>query len=168
MTLSITGGESDKSGFCVFAGGYATGDATGTVYTVDSVTVDIEGGVWTNYTTDHDGAYTWVDWVEAHGGRGIFGGIMTSGVEAQVLGDVNITISGDETTMGNVYGGGWAQKGGTSIVGDVNINIEGGTVTNVFGGGSTSSTAPGGSTVAENVTITIKGSVLPRRSGLPR
>ena len=64
---------------CLFAGGYATGTATGTVYTVDSVTATVEGG----------------DWGSAHGGRGVFGGVMASGVEAQVLGDVTITISGE-------------------------------------------------------------------------
>ncbi len=57
--------------------------------------------------------------------------------------------------MGNVYGGGWAQKNGTSIVGDVSIAISGGTVANVFGGGSHSTS--GGATGAENVTITVSG-----------
>ena len=139
VTLTVTDGEATKSDFCAFAGGYATGDATGTVYTVDSVTAEISGG----------------DWGDAHGGRGIFGGIMASGVEAQVLGNVNITVSGD-ATMGNVYGGGWAQKtNGKSIVGDVNINIEGGTIANVFGGGSHSTS--GGTTTAGAVTITVSG-----------
>ena len=140
VTLTVTGGETTK-GYqaCIFAGGYATGDATGTVYTVDSVTLDISGG----------------DWGMAAGGRGVFGGIMASGVEAQVIGSVNITISGD-ATMGNVYGGGWAQKtNGKSIVGDVNINIAGGTIANVFGGGSHSTT--GGTTETGDVTITVSG-----------
>ncbi len=57
--------------------------------------------------------------------------------------------------MGNVYGGGWAQKGGTSIVGDVNISISGGTIANIFGGGSHSTS--GGTTQAGNVTITVSG-----------
>ena len=139
VTLTVTNGEATKSNFCAFAGGYATGDATGTVYKVDSVTLDISGG----------------DWGDAHGGRGVFGGVMASGVEAQVVGDVNITISGN-ATMGNLYGGGWAQKtNGKSIVGDVNINIAGGTIANVFGGGSHSTT--GGATTAGNVTITVSG-----------
>ena len=140
VTLTVTGGTTTKGAqACIFAGGYATGDATGTVYTVDSVTLDISGG----------------DWGEAAGGRGVFGGIMASGVEAQVLGTVNITISGD-ATMGNVYGGGWAQKtNGKSIVGDVNINIAGGTITNVFGGGSHSTS--GGATETGDVTITVSG-----------
>ena len=141
VILTVTGGEATKSDFCAFAGGYATGTATGTVYTVDSVTAEISGG----------------DWGDAHGGRGIFGGIMASGVEAKVLGKVNLTISGG--TMGNVYGGGWAQKtNGKSIVGDVNISISGGTVKNVFGGGSTSTS--GGSTVAGDVTITVSGGTI--------
>ena len=140
VTLTVTGGLTTKgTQACIFAGGYATGDATGTVYKVDSVTLDISGG----------------DWGEACGGRGVFGGIMASGVEAQVIGAVNITISGD-ATMGNVYGGGWAQKtGAKSIVGNVNISIEGGTITNVFGGGTHSTS--GGSTVAGDVTITVSG-----------
>ena len=140
VTLTITDGETTKgTQACIFAGGYAAGDATGTVYTVDSVTIDISGG----------------DWGTAAGGRGIFGGIMASGVEAQVLGAVNITVSGD-ATMGNVFGGGWAQKtGGKSIVGDVNINIAGGTIANVFGGGSHS--ISGGATEAGDVTITVSG-----------
>ena len=140
VTLTVTGGSTTKgTQACIFAGGYATGDATGTVYTVDSVTLDISGG----------------DWGTAAGGRGVFGGIMASGVEAQVLGTVNITISGD-ATMGNVYGGGWAQKtNGRSVVGDVNISIEGGTITNVFGGGSHSTT--GGTTETGDVTITVSG-----------
>ena len=139
VTLTVTGGSTTKGDeACIFAGGYATGNATGTVYTVDSVTVTISGG----------------SWGEAAGGRGIFGGIMASGVTAQA-GDVNMTISGD-AIMGNVYGGGWAQKtGGKSIVGDVNISIDGGTITNVFGGGSHSTS--GGATETGDITITVSG-----------
>ena len=145
VTLTVAGGDAKKSDFCLFAGGYATGDATGTVYTVESVTLDISDGTWGT----------------AHGGRGIFGGIMASGVAAEVTGDVNITISGG--SMGNVYGGGWAQKGGTSIVGNVNITIAGtAEVANVFGGGSTSTTqaSGNGSTVAGDVTITVSGGTI--------
>ncbi len=139
VMLTVTGGEATKSDFCLFAGGYATGTASGTVYTVDSINATIAGG----------------DWGSAHGGRGIFGGIMASGVEAEVLGDVTITISG-EATMGNVYGGGWAQKtGAKSIVGDVNINVAGGTIANVFGSGSHSTS--GGTTESGDVTITVSG-----------
>ena len=58
--------------------------------------------------------------------------------------------------MGNVYGGGWAQKtNGKSIVGDVNLTISGGTIANVFGGGSHSSS--GGTTETGNITITVAG-----------
>ena len=98
------------------------------------------------------------EWGSAHGGRGIFGGafagdnIGNNGVYAQV-GDVNLTISGG--TMGNVYGGGWAQKNALSAVGNVNITVTGGTIANVFGGGSHSTS--GGTTTAENVTITVSG-----------
>ena len=93
-------------------------------------------------------------WGTAAGGRGVFGGVMASGVEAAVTGAVNITISGG--SMGNVYGGGWAQKtNGKSIVGDVNLTITGGTIANVFGGGSHSTS--GGTTAAGNVTITVSG-----------
>ena len=80
---------------------------------------------------------------------------MASGVRAEAQ-DVSITISGD-AKLGNVFGGGWAQKGGTSVVDDVEINIEGGTVANVFGGGTHSVTAPGGSTVVDDVKITVSG-----------
>ena len=135
-TVSLAGGTAAKSDFCCFAGGYATGNTSVRVYYVDGVTLDVSGGSWGS----------------AHGGRGVYGGIMASGVEAAVS-DVNLTISGGE--MGNVYGGGWAQKGGKSIVGDVTISINGGTVANVFGGGSTSTS--GGTTVAGNVTITVSG-----------
>ena len=139
VTLTVENGSTTKGNqACIFAGGYATGDATGTVYTVDSVTATISGGSWGT----------------AAGGRGVFGGVMASGVTAQA-GDVNLTISGD-ATMGNVYGGGWAQKtNGKSIVGDVNINIAGGTIANVFGGGSHSTS--GGSTEAGDITITVSG-----------
>ena len=132
--------------FCLFGGGYATGHDTAKlapVYTVDSVTLKIAGGTWSD---------------TPHGGRGIFGGAMasdnigTDGVYARV-GNVDMTISGG--TFGNVYGGGWAQKNAKSEVGDVSITISGGTIANVFGGGSTSTS--GGSTVAGDVTITVSG-----------
>ena len=135
-------------GKCVFAGGYATGHDTAKatpVYTVESVKLDVAGG----------------SWGLTHGGRGIFGGAFagdnlgSNGVYAQV-GNVNMTISGG--TMGNVFGGGWAQKGAKSEVGDVNITVKGGTTGNVFGGGSTSTS--GGSTVAGNVTITVSGGTI--------
>ena len=148
VTLTVTGGTSDKgSQTCIFAAGCATGHDTAKtlpVYTVDSVTATIAGG----------------DWGTAAGGRGVFGGAFAgdntasgnAGVWAMV-GDVNLTISGG--TMGNVYGGGWAQKGAKSEVSDVSISISGGTVANVFGGGSHSTT--GGTTVAGNVKINISG-----------
>ena len=139
VTLTITDGSTTKgTQSCIFAGGYATGTAAAaTVYTVDSVTATISGGSWGT----------------AAGGRGIFGGIMASGVTAQA-GDVNLTVSGD-ATMGNIYGGGWAQKNGTSIVGDVDITIAGGTIANVFGGGSHSTS--GGTTETGDVSITVSG-----------
>ena len=142
VTLSIAGGATTKgTQACIFAGGYATGDATGTVYTVESVTLDISGGSWGS----------------ACGGRGVFGGIMASGVTAEA-GDVEITISGG--IMGNVYGGGWAQKtNGKSIVGDVSITITGtAQVANVFGGGTHSTS--GGTTEADDVTITVSGGTI--------
>jgi len=150
VTITLAGGIADNSKFCCFAGGYATGhdDAKlAPVYTVDSVTLAVSGG----------------NWGGAQGGRGIFGGAFASdntangsdGVYAKV-GDVNITISGG--VMGNVYGGGWAQKNAKSEVGDVNITISGGTVTNVFGGGTHSTS--GGTTSAGNVTITVSGGTI--------
>ncbi len=144
VTLTLAGGETTKgTQACVYAGGYATGNATGIVYDVESVTLDVNSG----------------DWGEACGGRGIFGGIFASGVTA-TAGDVDITISVGNgktaPTMGNVYGGGWAQKGGRSIVGNVNITIAGtAEVANVFGGGSHSTS--GGRTIAGDVTILVKG-----------
>ena len=148
ITLTLNQAAMDD-GKCVFAGGYATGHDTAKeapVYTVDSVTVNVNGGTWgTN----------------AHGGRGIFGGAMasdnigTAGVYAMV-GDVNISITGG--TMTNVYGGGWAQKGAFSRVGDVYITITGGTIANVFGGGCHSTS--GGTTQADDVTITVKGGTI--------
>ena len=147
VSLTLTGGTAAKSDICVFAGGYATGHDTAkaaAVYTVAGVTATIAGG----------------EWGGAHGGRGVFGGAMASdntanggdGVWAQV-GDVDLTITGG--TMGNVYGGGWAQKGAKSEVGNVSITIAGGTIANVFGGGSHSTS--GGTTAAGNITITVSG-----------
>ena len=91
-------------------------------------------------------------WGTASNGRGIFGGAFASGVGTEA-GNVNITVSGG--SMGNVYGGGWAQKGGSSTVGDVNITISGGTVANVFGSGSHSTS--GGSTGTGDIAITVSG-----------
>ena len=149
VVLTINNGETTRDDICIFAAGYATGHdeaKTLPVYTVNSVTATIAGG----------------NWGLAHGGRGVFGGAMASditngddGVWAKV-GTVNLTVSGG--TMGNVYGGGWAQKGAKSEVGDVNLTIKGGTIANVFGGGSTSTS--GGSTVAGNVTITVSGGTI--------
>ena len=148
ITLTLNQAAMDD-GKCVFAGGYATGHDTAKlapVYTVESVTVNVNGGDWST---------------AAHGGRGIFGGAFagdnlgTDGVYAKVD-DVDITIAGG--TMTNVYGGGWAQKGAKSEVGNVNITITGGTIANIFGGGSTSTS--GGSTQAGDVTITISGGTI--------
>ena len=136
VTLTVTGGETDKSDFCIFAGGYATGTAAENVYTVDSVSATIAGGSWGTVSN----------------GRGIFGGAFASGVGTEA-GDVNLTISGG--SMGNVYGGGWAQKNGRSTVGDVNLTISGGTIANVFGSGSHSTS--GGSTDTGDITITVSG-----------
>ena len=153
VTLTLAGGTADKSyQACVFAGGYATGHDTAKalpVYTVESVTLDVSGG----------------DWGQACGGRGVFGGAFASdntvsgtaaaGVYAKI-GNVNLTISGG--TMGNVYGGGWAQKNAKSEVGNVNLTITGGTIGNVFGGGSHSTS--GGTTVAGDITISISGGTI--------
>ena len=138
VTLTVTGGETTKGGnACIFAGGLAAGDATGTVYTVASVTAGISGGSW--------GA--------ARGGRGVFGGVMASGVAART-GDVTLTVTGG--SMGNVFGGGWAQMNGASTVGDVYLTIAGDAqVANVFGGGGHSTS--GGTTAAGNVTVTVSG-----------
>ena len=146
ITVNAGAATAAYGNFCLFGGGYATGHDTAKlapVYTVDSVTLKIADGTWSD---------------TPHGGRGIFGGAMasdnigTDGVYAKV-GDVDMTISGG--TFGNVYGGGWAQKNAKSEVGDVSITISGGTIANVFGGGSTSTS--GGSTVAGDVTITVSG-----------
>ena len=140
VTLTVTGGETTKGGdACIFAGGYATGTASGTVYTVASVTAGIAGGSWGG----------------AKNGRGVFGGVMASGVEART-GNVNLTVSGGNT--GNVYGGGWAQKNGRSVVGDVNIFITGGKLHNVYGGGCHSTT--GGTTEAGKLTVTVAGGTI--------
>ena len=140
VTINVTGGESKKGNqACFFAGGYATGSTTNKVYTVGTIDTTISGGSWGS----------------AAGGRGVFGGIFASNVTAEAD-DVTITIDGG--TFGNVYGGGWAQKGGTSIVGDVDITITGGTIANVFGGGSHSTS--GGYTVAGDVTITVSGGTI--------
>ena len=140
VSITVSGGATtlcEKA--CFFAGGYATGSTEATVYTVENVTLEIAGG----------------NWGLVHGGRGVFGGIMASGVASEA-GDMDLTVSGG--SMGNVYGGGWAQKGGKSVVGDVNISIEGGVIANVFGGGTHSTS--GGTTVAGNVAITVSGGTI--------
>ena len=60
--------------------------------------------------------------------------------------------------MGNVYGGGWAQNGGTSTVtGEVSITVDGNAVVNnVYGGGSYSANS-GGATSVGSVNITVAG-----------
>ena len=64
--------------------------------------------------------------------------------------------------MGNIYGGGWAQKGGTSTVtGDVNITVGGDAkINNVFGGGSYSSVSGGATSVGGDVNITVAGGAI--------
>ena len=150
VKLSVSYGDTTKSDICIFAAGYATGHDTAKlapVYTVRSVTATVSAGSWGT----------------AHGGRGVFGGAFAgdnttagdAGVWAQA-GDVDLTVSGG--TMGNIYGGGWAQKGAKSEVGNVNLTVKGGTVANVFGGGSHSTS--GGTTVAGAVTITVSGGTI--------
>ena len=143
VTLTVTDGETTKGAqACIFAGGYATGSTANVkVYTVTSVTAEIAGGSWGT----------------ACGGRGVFGGVMASGVTAEA-GDVNLTISGG--SMGNVYGGGWAQKGGTSVAGDVEITITGGTIANVFGGGTHSVEGAKGTTSVDSVSINVSGGTI--------
>ena len=149
VNISLEGGEVvDNNEFCCFAGGYATGDAA------DKVVYQVFNGV--NLTVN-DG--TWIG-DRARGGRGVFGGAFAAGVKT-VVSDVDMTISGG--TIGNVFGGGWAQKNGTSIVGNVNISIMGGTVTNVFGGGTHSSSTVyvnSATEVTGNVTITVSGGTI--------
>ena len=146
MIVNVTGGETKKGNqACLFAGGYATGTVFSetAVYTTGNISTTISGGTWTSGVTA--------------GGRGVFGGIFASKVTAEAQ-DVSITINGG--TFGNVYGGGWAQKGGTSIVDDVEITIAGGTIANVFGGGTHSKTegSEGSTTqVKGNVTINVLG-----------
>jgi hypothetical protein len=152
VVLTISNGEAAaaNNAICIFAAGYATGHDEAKalpVYTVESVTATIAGG----------------NWGGAHGGRGVFGGAFAgdntaegnNGVWAKV-GSVNLKVSGG--TMGNVYGGGWAQKGAKSEVGNVNITVTGGTIANIFGGGSHS--ISGGTTVAGDVTITVSGGTI--------
>ncbi|MBQ6352843.1 MAG: AIDA repeat-containing protein, partial [Lentisphaeria bacterium] len=93
INVTLAGGEAENSAFCLFGGGYATGNSatTAEVYAAGDVDITVTGG----------------EWGTAHGGRGIFGGVFASQVRART-GDVEITVSGG--VMGNVYGGGWAQK----------------------------------------------------------
>ena len=61
--------------------------------------------------------------------------------------------------MGNIYGGGWAQNGGTSTVtGEVSITVAGDAeVANVFGGGSYSTSGDQGATSVGSVNIRVAG-----------
>ena len=129
VTLTLAGGTAANAEFCAFAGGYATGTDTAklaSVYDAGDVSIDITGG-------------TWGDAADARGGRGVFGGVMASGVKA-TAGNVSITV--EAGTVANVFGGGWAQKGGSSTVENVEITVTGSaTVANIFGCGIHSVTA---------------------------
>ena len=153
ITVNMNAVDTVKDAFSFYAGGMATGaDAakSSNAYEVTGdVNVNVTGGNWCNDV--------------AHGGRGIFGGIFagdsaasgTTGVKAEVIGSVNINIEGG--TLGNVYGGGWAQKGGVSVVDSVNITVTDGEIVNIFGGGSHSATSGGTTRVENGVNITIDG-----------
>ena len=161
INVTLSGVDSVGDGFSFYAGGMAAGhddrgDLRANVYEVGFINLTITGG----------------DYGTAAGGRGIFGGIFvgdnqsggTWGTQAEVTGKEGddrsaVTINVTGGTIGNLYGGGWAQKGGTSIVASVNITVDGGTIANVFGGGC-HSTSPGSdgvskSLVTGNVNITI-------------
>ena len=140
ITVELAGGTATKQTFCVYGGGYATGTVEdASVYAAGNVAITVNGGAWGEYLS----------------GRGIFGGVYADKVAASVD-KVDITVTGG--TMGNVYGGGWAQNGGTSTVtGAVSITIAGDAeVNNVFGGGSCSGTSYGTTTV-NSVSITVAG-----------
>ena len=143
VTFTLAGGTAADAEFCAFAGGYATGTDSAklaSVYDVGDVSATISGG-------------TWGDATDAHGGRGVFGGVFASGVKA-TAGDVSITV--EAGTVANVFGGGWAQKGGESAVENVSIVVTGGTVANIFGCGIHS--VQGNSTTSVgNVSITLSG-----------
>jgi len=144
VTFTLAGGTAANAEFCAFAGGYATGTDSAKladVYTVDSVKATISGGAWGD-----------VD--DARGGRGVFGGVFATGVKASVE-SVSITVSGD-AEVANIFGGGWAQKGGESVVGNVNIRVEGGTVANIIGCGRRSVQSESTTSVG-NVGITLAG-----------
>ena len=90
-----------------------------------------------------------------HAGRGLFGGVFTDHVQATAK-DVTITLAGG--TVGNVFGGGWAQYGGKSTVENVTITIEAGadgTGSTVYGGGAHAVGEAAGTTVAGNVNINV-------------
>ena len=105
---------------------------------MSNVDISITGGSWGTYLS----------------GRGIFGGVYADKVAASVE-DVEISVSGG--TMGNIYGGGWAQNGGSSTVGNVSITVAGtAEVANVFGGGSYSGVSYGATSVS-SVNILVAG-----------
>ena len=139
ITVELNDGTASKSTFCVYGGGYATGTTTNKVYEAGDVAITVAGGAWGTYLS----------------GRGIFGGVYADKVAASVD-KVDITVTGG--TMGNVYGGGWAQNGGASTVtGEVSITIDGDAeVANVFGGGSCSGSSYG-TTSVNSVSITVAG-----------
>ena len=143
VTLTLAGGTAANAEFCAFAGGYATGTDSAklaSVYDVGDVTLTLTGGSWGDAT-------------DVRGGRGVFGGVMASGVKA-TAGNVSITV--EAGTVANVFGGGWAQKGGISAVENVEITVTGGTVANIFGSGRRSVQGES-TTVVENVSITLAG-----------
>ena len=144
VTLSLAGGTAAAADFCAFAGGYATGTDSAklaSVYDVDDVSLSITGG-------------SWGDAMDVRGGRGVFGGVMASGVKATAQ-NVSITVDGT-ASVANVFGGGWAQKGGISTVENVEITVAGGTVANVFGSGRRSTQGESFTSVG-NVSITLAG-----------
>ena len=146
VTLTLAGGTAANAEFCAFAGGYATGTDSAklaSVYDAGDVEITIAGG-------------TWGDAADAKGGRGVFGGVMASGVKATAQ---NVGITVESGTVANIFGGGWAQKGGVSNVENVEITVTGGTVANIFGCGmhSTSTESAGSTTSVGDVSITLAG-----------
>ena len=140
VNVAISGGEAKSAS--LYGAGYAYSSGTnadGVEYSAGNITIDITDGTVGSKQS----------------GRGIFGGAFASGVDASVA-DVSITISGT-AAAGNIFGGGWAQQGGSSVVtGAVDITISGGSANVIYGGGAHSNTSTGSTSVA-SVNITVSG-----------
>ncbi|MBR2427936.1 MAG: hypothetical protein IKB16_14475 [Lentisphaeria bacterium] len=88
--------------------------------------------------------------------------LIGKGGDASMMGNSDVTISGDATVNGSVYGGGFVQSTGKyQQIGSTNVTIEGSTVTkNIYGGHAGASTSKFDATLVGSTYITINNSTI--------